>query len=489
MTYIATPDSEATRAVRAPTEPESESALGSGGPQSESPSRFFLIITAAMCASAFSPGFRINPITRSIPLQNSNEYSKLFVKGKAAKAGIHNTLAQSPKTCSERDAKNSMDIQNKMKMRNILSDLDFGICSELGDKTILPTLPATTVANRLAVDIAGWAHIMKFDNYDALRARRMAPLLVQYNKKCPNTEFQPLRRNSQSAGTLDTKAPTAMLYNLISQSIAGTIDSSVTRMFSRCLIIFLSSMAIQVAVLPQLHTITGMSALTQSSSAGAEVMMDEFFNKWTRGPGISGVWTDEQGGTTFHSPAYIRIHTLHTTDGRIWSLRAGVYWTNARGELRRFRPAPSSEEWRSAFFPVWESSDGETTREWPSKRRPPLSTPTGDAPETHIDSFFHVWTRAASGGWVDEYGGRTDGKDAPDYQFEMRTADGKAWLWRDETLWVSRGGECQRQPPRLAIVRGWRQQRVAAWTSSDGDVRLGWPSKALQERQGGAAAT
>ena len=164
---------------------------------------------------------------------------------------------------------------------------------------------------------------------------------------------------------------------------------------------------------------------------------------------------------------------------------------NSRRELKRFRPTPSSEGWQSGSFQVWESNDGVLTLEWPSKPRLPPATPTGaaqPAPEITIDSFFHVWTRAASGAWVDEYGGRT--ADHPDDSFEMRTADGKAWLWRTEDLWVSRGGECQRQqPPVWSVVTGeWRQRSVAVWTSSGGDLCLGWPSKVLQERQGGAGA-
>jgi hypothetical protein len=100
-----------------------------------------------------------------------------------------------------------------------------------------------------------------------------------------------------------------------------------------------------------------------------------------------------------------------------------------------------------------------------------------------MDGFFHTWTRrtSKSGQWVDEYGGRT--ADAPDSSFEMRTPDGKAWRWRSERLWVSRGGECQRQQPTAGSAGAWSQRQVQVWTSSSGDLCLGWPSKVLQEQQ------
>jgi hypothetical protein len=241
----------------------------------------------------------------------------------------------------------------------------------------------------------------------------------------------------------------------------------------------------------QLHTITmtGVSALTQSSPAGAEVMIDEFFNKWTRDTG-SGAWTDEDGGRTFDSPEYIRIKSLQTLDGKTWKLRGGYYWVNSKREFRQFRPAWGSDGWRFEYFRAWESDDGELTLEWPSRRRLPPATLAGarwPAAATRIDKFFHIWTRAASGGWVDEYGGRT--ADSPEYDFEMRTADGKRWRWCIERLWISRGGEWQRQKPLAGSVAGeWSQKTVQAWTSSDGDVCLGWPSKVLLERQQGAVA-
>jgi len=462
---------------------------------------------------------------RSISSQGSRGYTKLFAQGKPTIAAKNDTLAELLKIYNERGAEQAdsvlMIIQENLKSSKPLSDLDFCIRSELGDIGILPAAPATTVVNSLADAIACWAQILMLEKCDALEARRLARLLVQYNRKCPDTEFPPqwiecaqsiasrsdsdlptvmtdlvdlisakqikrqsARINYQSnpARNFDTKTQRALSSNVISQNIAGTADS-MARMISHFLAIFLSSVV----------TVTEVTARSLSSPAGAEVMMDRFFNKWTRDAG-SGVWTDEHGGRTFDSPKYITIKTLHTPDGRIWSYQPGEYWIDSRGELRRFRPAPSSEGWKSNFFCVWESNDGELTREWPSKpRRLPPATPTGAAqptPETRFDRFFHVWTRAASGEWVDEYGGRT--ADMPGYSssFEMHTADGKAWLWRDEDLWVSRGGECQRQQPAAGSVAAgeWSQQTVAVWTSSVGDLCLGWPSKVLQERQRETAA-
>ena len=244
------------------------------------------------------------------------------------------------------------------------------------------------------------------------------------------------------------------------------------------------------------------AALTRSSSEGPEVMTDEFFNKWTRDAG-SEAWTDEHGGRTFASPEYIRIHSLHTLDGREWNRKGGIYWANTEGDLRRFRPMPDALGWRKEFFQAWESNDGELTLEWPSRMRlpPAAALPAGqpnpatkmvpstsiDRTETVKDAFFHTWTREASGEWVDEYGGRT--ADRPRSSFEMRTADGKAWLRSKENLWVSRGGECQRQQPPAgsAAAGGWGQRKVHVWVSSDGDLCLGWPSKVLQEQQRRAA--
>jgi hypothetical protein len=71
----------------------------------------------------------------------------------------------------------------------------------------------------------------------------------------------------------------------------------------------------------------------------------------------------------------------------------------------------------------------------------------------------------------------------------MRTADGKAWRVQTlDELWISRRGECRRQPPPDALAGGWRLERAQVWASSDGDVCLGWPSKVLQEQQRGAAS-
>ena len=277
-----------------------------------------------------------------------------------------------------------------------------------------------------------------------MESSRLAKLLVQYIKKCPNTEFP--RHWIERA------------HN-IAQGVS----------------------------IPQLHTIAmnGKPVLAQSSLASVEVMMDISFNKWTRDAGAAA-WTDEHGGKTFDSPKYITIKTLQTLDGRTWQFHAGCYWTNSRGEMRRFRPTLSSEEWQEEYLRAWESNDGDLTVEWPSKRRLPFAMPAGA--ESRIDRFFHFWTRAASGEWVDEYGGWT--ADSHDSKLEMHTADGKAWLWRTEHLWVSRRGECQRQqPPAWSVAAGeWREELVRAWTSSDGDLCLGWPSKVLQERQRGAAA-
>jgi hypothetical protein len=221
-------------------------------------------------------------------------------------------------------------------------------------------------------------------------------------------------------------------------------------------------------------------------------MIDDFFNKWTRDAG-SGAWEDEHGGEMLagESPEFIRIEQLFTPDGRFWIYKAGSYWTNAKGEVRRFRPEADPHGWHSDYFQVWESDDGELTLEWPSRRRLPPATLAGatqPAAATKIDQFFHIWTRAASGEWVDEYGGRT--ANSPGYNFEMRTADGKRWRWSFERMWISRGGECRRQkPPAGSAAAGeWSQRLVHAWTSSDGDVCLGWPSKVLLERQRGAVA-
>ncbi len=221
--------------------------------------------------------------------------------------------------------------------------------------------------------------------------------------------------------------------------------------------------------------------------------MDSFFNKWTRDVG-SVAWIDDHGGKTLDIPKYIIMNKLYTLDGRSWSLKSGIYWANTEGELRLFRPAmDSGRGWRNDFFQAWESNDGELTLEWPSRKRlPPCAasvTPAGQSmPETQtqMDSFFHTWTREKSGEWVDEYGGRADCPKTA--SIEMRTTDGKVWCMRREELWISKGGECQRQRPPAAAAGGWSQQGVKAWVSSDGDLCLGWPSKVMQEQQRGAAA-
>ncbi len=158
--------------------------------------------------------------------------------------------------------------------------------------------------------------------------------------------------------------------------------------------------------------------------------------------------------------------------------------------MRRFRPEADPHGWNSNYFQVWESDDGELSQEWPSRRRlPPAAAapaPTG-VPETRIDPYFNTWTREASGEWVDEYGGRTD--DRLESLNELRTADGKAWRIEFEKMWVSRGGECQRQRPDAGSEKAgaWRKRLVSFWVSSDGDLCLGWPSRVLMEQQRVAA--
>ena len=188
------------------------------------------------------------------------------------------------------------------------------------------------------------------------------------------------------------------------------------------------------------------------------------------------------------SPEFIRIMKLFTPDGRFWIYKAGSYWTNAKGEVRRFRPEADPHGWHSDYFQVWESDDGELTQEWPSRRRLPPAAAAGQAVlKTRIDPYFNTWTREASGEWVDEYGGRTN--DRLESLTELRTADGKAWRKEFEKMWVSRGGECQRQRPDAGTEKAgaWRERFVLVWVSSDGDLCLGWPSRVLMEQQRGAA--
>ena len=118
--------------------------------------RIFLIITAAMCASAFSPGFEGTAIMRSINLQGSRGYTKLFAQGKPTNAAKNDTLVELLQIYNhwQRDAKQAdpvcMSNQENLKPSKQLLDLDFCIRSELGYASILPVpLQQSTLNFRL----------------------------------------------------------------------------------------------------------------------------------------------------------------------------------------------------------------------------------------------------------------------------------------------------------------------------------------------------
>ena len=80
--------------------------------------------------------------------------------------------------------------QEKIELRNVLSDLDFAIRSESGASDS-PDICFANGVKSLADAISCWAQILKLEKYDPLESSRLAELLVQFNTKCPNTEFPP----------------------------------------------------------------------------------------------------------------------------------------------------------------------------------------------------------------------------------------------------------------------------------------------------------
>ena len=76
-----------------------------------------------------------------------------------------------------------------LKSSHVLLDLDFVIRSELGDASIFP---ATTRIESLEDAVTCWAQILKLENSDPLKARRLAELLVQYSTYHPSAEFPPM---------------------------------------------------------------------------------------------------------------------------------------------------------------------------------------------------------------------------------------------------------------------------------------------------------
>jgi hypothetical protein len=224
------------------------------------------------------------------------------------------------------------------------------------------------------------------------------------------------------------------------------------------------------------------------------VRFDDCFNRWTRKPELDGgsrPWMDEHGGRT-RDPKFWLLDGVQTPDGRLWRQRADYYWLSDAGDMKLFRPLNGSGGWRREFIKAWTSDYGELTQDWPSRRHlRPFAPPSAGGVERERDAFFRTWARdAASGAWVDEFGGQALTSPLGGQGYELRTAGGRLWRQHTELLWVHRDGGCQRQRPSESESSGgssWRQKQAKAWISDAGDTCLGWPSEEEARARGAPA--
>ena len=156
--------------------------------------KLLLFLTAAVCVSAFCPGFGVNQTAKPGLSQDRRVHGKILAQRKVKIVARAENLSEFLKIYNERGAKQAeralIALQKKyLEMCNLVSDLNFSFRRKPGNADNSPSLSADV--ETLTDAVICWAQISKLEKIDPVDSSRLAKLLLEFNAKHPNSEFPP----------------------------------------------------------------------------------------------------------------------------------------------------------------------------------------------------------------------------------------------------------------------------------------------------------